>query len=99
MLKARHDNVDKVSVTIDGHKIDVPARISVAAAVLSVRDGATRSTPVSGDGRAPYCMMGVCFECLMDIDGVPNRQACMVTVADGMVINPQDGAPRLGDSV
>ncbi len=97
MLKTRHDTTDKVSVTIDGQKVEVPARISVAAAVLSVRDGATRTTPVSGDGRAPYCMMGVCFECLMDIDGVPNRQACMISVVDGMVIDPQDGASRLGD--
>lgn len=97
MLKTRHDVTDKVSVTFDGQQMDVPSGISVAAAVLSVRDGATRSTPVSGDGRAPYCMIGVCFECLMDIDGIPNRQACMVTVADGMVINPQEGASRLGD--
>lgn len=98
MLKTRHEVTEKVSVTIDGQHVDVPTGISVAAAVLSVRDGATRTTPVSGDGRAPYCMMGVCFECLMDIDGIPNRQACMVTVADGMVINPQEGASRLGDS-
>ena len=98
MLKTRHEVTEKVSVTIDGQQMDVPLGISVAAAVLSARDGATRSTPVSGDGRAPYCMMGVCFECLMDIDGVPNRQACMVTVADGMVINPQEGASRLGES-
>ena len=98
MLKTRHDNVDQVSVTIDGQKVDVPARISVAAAVMLVRHGATRSTPVSGAGRAPYCMMGVCFECLMDIDGVPNRQACMITVAAGMEISPQDGAARLGEA-
>lgn len=98
MLKTRHEVTEKVSVTIDGQQMDVPQGISVAAAVLSVRDGPTRSTPVSGDGRAPYCMMGVCFECLMDIDGIPNRQACMVMVADGMVINPQEGASRLGDS-
>lgn len=97
MLKTRHDVTEKVSVTIEGQQMDVPAGISVAAAVLSVREGATRSTPVSGDGRAPYCMMGVCFECLMDIDGIPNRQACMVTVADGMVINPQEGVSRLGN--
>lgn len=98
MLKTRHEVKDKVHVTIDGKSIDVPAGVSVAAAVMSVRDGATRSTPVSGEGRAPYCMMGVCFECLMDIDGVPNRQACMVTVKDGMVISPQEGASKLGDS-
>lgn len=96
MLKTRHEVTDKVLVTIEGKPVEVPAGISVAAAVLSVRDGATRSTPVSGEGRAPYCMMGVCFECLMDIDDVPNRQACMVIVSDGMVINPQEGASKLG---
>ena len=52
----------------------------------------TRTTPVSGEPRAPYCMMGVCFECLMEIDGAANQQACLVTVADGMRINRQLGA-------
>ena len=37
-------------------------------------------------------MMGVCFDCLMEIDGVPNQQACMVPVAEGMAIRRQDGA-------
>jgi NADH dehydrogenase/NADH:ubiquinone oxidoreductase subunit G len=40
-------------------------------------------------------MMGACFECLMVIDGEPFRQACMVTVRDGMVIARQDGAAAL----
>jgi predicted molibdopterin-dependent oxidoreductase YjgC len=39
-------------------------------------------------------MMGVCFECLMEIDGVPNRQACQVRVADGMRIRRQQGVER-----
>jgi NADH dehydrogenase/NADH:ubiquinone oxidoreductase subunit G len=34
-------------------------------------------------------MMGVCFECLMVIDGVPSRQACMVPVREGMRIERQ----------
>jgi len=42
-------------------------------------------------------MMGVCFECLMEIDGIPNRQACMVTVAPGMRIARQLGSRKLGD--
>jgi hypothetical protein len=36
-------------------------------------------------------MMGVCFDCLAVIDGVPNRQACMVTAVEGMRILPQQG--------
>jgi predicted molibdopterin-dependent oxidoreductase YjgC len=36
-------------------------------------------------------MMGVCFECLVEIDGSPNHQACMTTVRDGMSIKIQKG--------
>ena len=36
-------------------------------------------------------MMGVCFECLVEIDGSPNHQACMTTVRDGMCIKIQKG--------
>ena len=37
-------------------------------------------------------MMGVCFECLVEIDGVANRQACLVAVEAGMKIRSQEGA-------
>ena len=46
----------------------------------------SRRTAVAGAARAPYCLMGICFECLVAIDGVGNRQACMVVVRDGMRI-------------
>ena len=84
-----------VSVVINGIEARVPASFSAAAAVLAAQPGATRTTPISGTPRAPYCMMGVCFECLMEIDGVPNQQGCLVPVAQGMKINRQDGARRV----
>jgi hydrogen cyanide synthase HcnC len=68
--------------------------LTAAAAVL-IGNGITRTTPVSGSPRAPYCMMGVCFDCLMEIDGVPNTQACMVPVAEGMRISRQVGARKV----
>jgi hypothetical protein len=40
-------------------------------------------------------MMGICFDCLAEIDGVPNRQSCMVTVRPGMRIRRQRGARSL----
>ena len=83
---------DCVTVEIEGTLVSVPAGDSVAAAVLAHGLMPTRSTPVSGKPRAPFCMMGVCFDCLMEIDGVPNRQACLVTVAEGMRIRRQRGA-------
>jgi predicted molibdopterin-dependent oxidoreductase YjgC len=37
-------------------------------------------------------MMGICFECLVTIDGVSDRQGCLVTVAEGMTIEQQRAA-------
>ncbi len=84
-----------VEVTIDDTAIVAPVDASVAAAVLLHDLGHCRTTPVSGAMRAPYCMMGVCFDCLMEIDGVANRQACLVTVEEGMSIRRQVGASGL----
>jgi predicted molibdopterin-dependent oxidoreductase YjgC len=84
-----------VTVTVDGDTLRVPANLSAAAVVL-LHGGISRTTPVSGSPRAPYCMMGVCFDCLMEIDGTQNRQACLVPVADGMRINAQGGARKVG---
>ena len=82
---------ETVTVNIDGREIQVPAGETVATAVLVNNLVYNRTTPVSGTPRAPLCMMGVCFECLMEIDGVPNRQACQVRVEDGMCIRRQYG--------
>ena len=81
-----------VEVFVDGMALQVPAGASAAAAVLLAGLPAIRTTPVSGAPRLPFCMMGICFDCLAAIDGVPNRQACMVPVRPGMRIDPQQGA-------
>ncbi len=83
-----------VSVTVEGRPIAVPVGASAAAAVLAAGFDSIRET-ASGGERAPYCMMGVCFDCLAEIDDVPNRQSCMVEVRDGMRIRRQIGARRI----
>lgn len=84
-----------VTLQFEGQSLTVPPGLSVAAALLLHGAGMFRSTPVSGAPRAPYCMMGVCFECLVEIDGKPARQACLTTVRDGMIVRRQQGAPAL----
>ena len=73
-------------VYVDGKPVNVNANDTAAAAALKAGLGYTRTSPVTGEKRAAYCMMGVCFECLMVIDGTPSRQACMVRVREGMRI-------------
>ena len=86
---------ERVTVHVDGHAVTVSAGDTVAAAVLAAGLPYSRTTTVSGSPRAPYCMMGVCFECLMVVDGVPSRQGCQVTVREGMRIERQLGGREL----
>ncbi len=91
--------LETVNVTLDGVAITLPKGMTLAAALLVHGAYPLRTSPVQGpDGpkqRAPYCMMGVCFECLVEIDGKPNQQSCLAQVRDGMVVNRQDGAPDI----
>ncbi len=86
----------RVVVSVDGDPVAVPAGSSVAAALLLAGATPSRRSPVSGAPRAPYCMMGVCFECLVEIDGVPERQACLVSAVDGMIVRrtPRPSGPQ-----
>jgi sarcosine oxidase subunit alpha len=88
-----------VTLSLAGRKVSARAGDSVAAAMLAAGLASCRSTPVSGAPRAPYCLMGVCFDCLVQIDGVANQQACLVPVREGMVVEPQEGKRALkGDA-
>jgi D-hydroxyproline dehydrogenase subunit gamma len=81
-----------VNITLDGDQITAQAGDTVAAALLAAGRKAFRTTAVSQSPRGPYCMMGVCFECLVVIDGVGNRQACLTVVQEGMAVETQRGA-------
>lgn len=86
----------KVTVTIDGKSVVANASDSVAAAMLAAGIGTCRATPVTGAPRGPFCMMGVCFDCLVTIDGVGSRQACLVPVREGMSVETQQGKREAG---
>ncbi len=85
-----------VRLMVDGRAVTAAPGDSVAAALLATGVVACRTTPVSGAPRAPYCMMGVCFDCLVTIDGVGSRQACLTGVRDGMVVETQQGKREAG---
>jgi predicted molibdopterin-dependent oxidoreductase YjgC len=84
-------NEPTITIMIEDRQIEVPASDSVAAAMLAAGIVVARTTPVSGAHRGPYCMMGTCFECLVEIDGVPNQQACQTQVREGMNVTVQKG--------
>lgn len=88
--------VAPVRIEIEGRSVEAARGETVAAAMLAAGLAAFRTTPVSGAARGPFCLMGACFDCLVEIDGVPNRQACMVRVAEGMRVRRMSGARGVG---
>ncbi len=80
-----------VTLIVDGQAVSAEPGESVAAVLLRQPTPASRSSPVHGSPRAPFCMMGVCFDCLAIVDGAASMQTCLVTVRDGMRVQRQLG--------
>jgi predicted molibdopterin-dependent oxidoreductase YjgC len=83
------ESFKSIDIVIDGNAFSVPADVTVAAAVLMATNTLSYRQHLAGEPRAPYCMMGVCHECLIEIDGVENQQGCLVNVKPGMHIQRQ----------
>ena len=96
MFKRLDESGTTLSFTVDAQPIRARTGDTVAAAMLAVGIDHCRTTPVSGAPRAPYCLMGVCFDCLVTIDGVGSRQACLVAVREGMAVETQLGKREAG---
>ncbi|WP_371884103.1 (2Fe-2S)-binding protein [Caballeronia sp. S22] len=85
-----------ITLTVEGRTVEAREGDTLALALLDSGIDHTRTTPVSGSPRAPLCLMGVCFECLVEVDGQPNIQACMLEVGEGMRVRLQSGARCAG---
>lgn len=84
-----------VRVTVNGAEMLCRQGDSVAAALFAGGVQACRDTAVNEVPRGPYCMMGVCYDCLVTIDGQANQQGCMTPVQEGMKIERQLGARKV----
>jgi len=89
------EQTKQVTICFEGKMMQAPEGVSVAAALLANGVRHFKSSIVGQMPRAPYCMMGVCFECLVEIDDMPARQSCLITVREGMQIRRQLGATTL----
>jgi len=89
MFKLLDEAAELVEIELDGEAVSVPADVSIAAALLYLDRLPLRQSPVSGSGRAPFCLMGICFECLVEVDGLRDQRACQRKVRPGMRLRRQ----------
>lgn len=75
---------EPISLTFDGQPLTAEPGQSVGAALTGAGVKSWRSTRAAGKPRGLFCGIGVCFDCLLTIDGVPNQRACLAPAREGM---------------
>jgi predicted molibdopterin-dependent oxidoreductase YjgC len=83
-------------ITVDGEPHDVPEGRTIAAVLIAAGRSSWRTTRNGGRPRGVFCGIGVCFDCLVVVNGVPDVRACQRVPADGDVVRTQHGAELPG---
>ena len=81
-----------MELVVDGAAVPAFEGESVAAALLAAGRRGLRVSPRLGEPRGVYCGIGLCFECVLVIDGQPGVRACQTPVRDGMLVGTALGA-------
>lgn len=81
----------RLQATFDGELIDAEPGQSIAAALMAAGKTAWRTTK-HGKPRGLFCGIGICFDCLVEIDGESGQRACMIPLEEGMRVCSARGA-------
>jgi predicted molibdopterin-dependent oxidoreductase YjgC len=84
------------SVNVDGRPVSAFTGETVAAVLLAAGIRVFRHTAKHGAPRGVFCGIGICYECLVAVDGVPNVRACVTVVRPGMAIQTGPSEPQHG---
>ncbi len=82
---------EPITVSVDGRPLPAFAGETVAALLLSQGIRTFRHTAKGHQPRSIFCGIGICYECLVTVDGVPNIRACLTPLAPGMAIETSVG--------
>jgi len=83
----------EIELTIDDQIVTAHEGESVAS-IMMVEGKVAMRTTTDGDPRGVFCGMGVCFDCLVVVNDVPNIRACMTWAQGGMRVNTQRGLSK-----
>jgi succinate dehydrogenase/fumarate reductase-like Fe-S protein len=75
----------------DGATIEAAPGETISAALYAGGQRVLRTTSLRAEPRGLFCNMGVCFDCLVEVDGQPNVRACQTVVRAGMQVRTQHG--------
>ncbi len=79
------------SFTFDGTPVEFRPGQSIGAALIAAGIRSWRTTRIAGRPRGVFCGIGICFDCLVRVDGSPNQRACRVIADEAMTVTSQEG--------
>lgn len=94
-MNANPTGHNEVHATFDGEPISCAPGASVAAALIATGRTGWRTTR-EGATRGLFCGIGICFDCLVEIDGESGQRSCMIPLAEGMEVRSARGATSHG---
>jgi len=78
-------------IVVDGEPLSFVEGQTVAAALVAAGRVAWRTTRVGRRPRGVFCGIGVCFDCLVTLDGARGQRACLVPARPGMTVTTEEG--------
>jgi sarcosine oxidase subunit alpha len=75
-----------VTVQINDQAVTAFAGETIAAVLLVEGQRIFRHTRKTNEPRSLFCGMGICYDCLVTVDNMPNIRACVTQIREGMVI-------------
>ena len=79
----------EVTFTFNGETFNGVEGQSIAAALMATGVRELRKTRFDEEPRLIFCGIGICFECVVVVNGVANQRACLVEISDGAKIESQ----------
>ena len=85
----------RFEIEVDGQKLFAYEGETIAAALLAAGIRVSRLTPKKHEPRGVYCGIGICHECVMVVDGVPNIRTCQTLATPGCKVTTQEGLAEI----
>lgn len=76
----------RIAFTFNGETFTCEEGQSIAAALIAANTFTLRKSRFDDQPRSIFCGIGICFDCVVVIDGISNQRSCLVQVRDGMKV-------------
>ncbi|GAA0842061.1 (2Fe-2S)-binding protein [Streptosporangium amethystogenes subsp. fukuiense] len=92
LVRARPE--PEFEISVDGAPVAVVPGQSVGAAMHGAGIRSWRTTRFGGRPRGLFCGIGVCFDCLVTVNGVSSLRACLTEARPGDLVTTGDAPAR-----